>query len=96
MTAASMLETLLCRTPHGRAAADAPALPAPYRAVLKALDELDGVICADELAGRVPQLLPEQLEAVLADLDAIGLVETVPMDWLVELYLLDGAASAPR
>jgi hypothetical protein len=39
---------------------------------------------------------PEELEAIVADLDAIGLVETVTVDWLVELYLIDRAACGER
>ena len=95
MTGSDMSDTLLSCTPAGRAAAASAActLPRPYRAVLAALD---GVVPAEELSGRLSEVLPDELEAIVADLDAIGLVETVTVDWLVELYLIDRAACGER
>jgi len=91
-----MSAMLLCPTAEGRAAArsSACALPAPYRAVLTALDAFDDIIRADQLA--VPDFLPRETEELLADLEAIGLLEMIPMEWLVELYLLDSAATGQR
>jgi len=93
-----MSETLLSCTPEGRAAAASTActLPQPYRAVLDGLAALDRVVPADELSGRLSDVPPEELDLIVADLDAIGLVETVTVDWLVELYLTDRAACGER
>lgn len=93
-----MSETLLCCTVQGRAAAAsrACALPRPYRAVLNGLVELSGIVGVEQLAVHLHELSREELEVILSDLDAIGLVETVPMEWLVELYLLDCAVGVDR
>ena len=98
MTARDLSETLLSCTPQGRAAAASTActLPVPYRAVLDGLAELDRVVPGEELSGRLPEVPAAALEGIVADLDAIGLVETVTVDWLVELYLIDRAACGER
>jgi hypothetical protein len=98
MTAKDTSEMFLYPTAAGRAAARSPAcaLPESYRAVLEALDASDGIIPVERLADRVPDSLPREIEELLADLEAIGLVEIVPMEWLVELYLLDSAATGQR
>lgn len=98
MTAREMSDTLLACTREGLAAAASASstLPRPYRAVLDGLASLDRVVPAEELSGSLCGVRPEELEAIVADLDAIGLVETVTVDWLVELYLIDRAACGER
>lgn len=98
MTARELPDTLLACTAEGRAAAGSAGctLPRPYRAVLDGLASLDRVVPADELSGSLSGVQPEELELIVADLDAIGMVETVPVDWLVELYLIDRAACGDR
>jgi hypothetical protein len=98
MTAKDTSEMFLYPTAEGRAAArsSACALPASYRSILEALDAFDGIIPVEQLAERVPDWLPREIAELVADLEAIGLVEIVSMEWLVELYLLDGAATGQR
>ena len=85
------MDRLYHRTPAGaRALLVGLSLPQPVRALLAAL----GATCElREVASLLPASREEDLLACLEDLEAIGLVESVPSQWLTELVEL--AACVP-
>src|SRR4051812_1872830 len=74
-------------TEHGADARDAVGsrLPERYRAVLR---QIDGATPFRVIAASIRHLPEDQIASCLADLEAIGLVESVPLEWLSELHLL--------
>lgn len=60
-------------------------LPEDYRAVLAAIE---GVVAFEAVAAVLPCRSREDLVGLLEDLEAIGLIESLPLEWLVELHLL--------
>jgi len=60
-------------------------LPDDYRAVL---ESLRGVMAFASLAQRLPQLPRARIAACIDDLQAIGLIESVPLEWLRALHLV--------
>lgn len=81
-----MMECVVHRTRHGDEAARCvhSTLGEDYRSLLMALETIASF---DQLRAALPALSAERLAACLEDLEAIGLVEAVAMDWLVDLYL---------
>jgi hypothetical protein len=80
-------KTLYHRTAAGRQACahtEWPAAPR-HRAVLGAVHD---AMQLDEIHARLGQLPRAELLSCLDDLEAIGLIEAVPVDWLRELYAL--------
>lgn len=88
------MQALYQRTREGaRAAARIDSgLPHDYRALLEATAR---ATLFDDLAAALPQCPPEHVLRCLDDLEAIGLVETVALGWLLALYALDGHAVGP-
>lgn len=85
------MDRLYHRTPAGeRALLVGASLPQPLRALLAALGDACGL---RDVASRLPAAGEEHLLACLEDLEAIGLVESVPRQWLAEL--LELAACVP-
>jgi hypothetical protein len=81
-------KTLYHRTAAGReACARTPQWPAAprHRAVLGAVHEATRF---DEIQARLSRLSRAELLGCLEDLEAIGLIESVSVDWLCELYAL--------
>lgn len=75
-------------TSHGAIARDAGAalLPEHYLAILTTID---GPTPFAVIAASLPHFSEYQIASCLTDLEAIGLVESVPLDWLLELHLLE-------
>jgi hypothetical protein len=75
------------RTAAGREACERTQWPAApqHRAVLGAVHE---ATCFDEIQARLSRSSRVELLSCLEDLEAIGLIESVSLDWLCELYAL--------
>jgi hypothetical protein len=90
-------EAIFQRTACGAAAEERAAsrLPERYRAVL---EFIDAPTPFELLAASLPDVSKEQIASCLSDLEAIGLVESVSLDWLFELHLLafSGESSAAK
>lgn len=93
MRANEKLERLFHKTSAGRVAAELrhSALPQHYRAVLRATGELT---CFEQIAAALPRCSTKQLLGYIEDLEAIGLIESVALEWLLALNVL--AANEPR
>jgi len=61
-------------------------LPQRYQALLQAID---GLTPFDIIAACLPLESPARVAQYLEDLEAIGLVESVTLEWLEELHLVD-------
>jgi hypothetical protein len=61
-------------------------LPHCYQALLQAIE---GVTPFDAIAARLPLDSEVRIAEYLDDLEAIGLVESVTLDWLAELHLVE-------
>lgn len=77
--------SLFHKTAAGRAACAlaGSALPAPYRALLRAVGHATSFA---EIALALPHCGESRLLDQLEDLEAIGLVESVSAQWLLALY----------
>jgi len=86
-------ERLFHKTYAGRVAVELrhSALPEHYRAILRATDELT---CFEQIAAALPRCSSEQVLGYIDDLEAIGLIESVALEWLLALNVL--AANEPR
>ena len=86
-------ERLFHKTSAGRAAVELPhsGLPEHYRAILRATDELT---CFEQIAAALPRCSTEQVLSYIDDLEAVGLIESVALEWLRALNVL--AANDPR
>lgn len=86
-------DRLFHKTSAGRAAVALAhsALPEHYRAVLRATGELT---CFEQIAAALPRCSTEQVLGYIDDLEAIGLIESVALEWLLALNVL--AANEPR
>lgn len=60
-------------------------LPDDYRTILAVIDDLARF---DDLAAALPHRSGEALLGCLDDLEAIGLVESLPLDWLIDVCML--------
>ena len=80
-------DSIFHRTAEGGRAASRSGsrLPEQHRAVLACLN---GATHFDAIAAQLGSRSVEQLLRCLEDLEAIGLVESMPLEWLVELHLL--------
>ena len=74
-------------TEHGADARDAVGsrLTERYRAILR---QIDGATPFRVIAASIRHLPEYQIASCLADLEAIGLVESVRLEWLSELHLV--------
>jgi hypothetical protein len=73
------------RTPEGNRACDS-GLPEAHRAVLQCVGN---AMHFDAIAARLAHRTTDEVARCLDDLEAIGLVESIPLEWLVELYMLE-------
>jgi hypothetical protein len=80
-------ESLLHITAAGREARGCVGsmLPDDYRTILAAMD---GFVRFDDLAAALHHRSNEEILSCLDDLEAIGLVESLPLDWLIDLCML--------
>jgi hypothetical protein len=60
-------------------------LPEHYQAIL---GKIDGPTPFPVIAASLEHLPESQIASCLTDLEAIGLVESVSLEWLIELHLL--------
>jgi hypothetical protein len=86
-------ERLFHKTSAGRVALELPRSPLPehYRAILRRTHELT---CFEQIAAALPRCSTEQVLGYIDDLEAIGLIESVALEWLLALNVL--AANEPR
>jgi hypothetical protein len=80
-------QSIFHKTDHGRQAgvrADSR-LPQDYRMVLEAVQQATPF---DAVRACLAHRSPAQVEGYLEDLEAIGLIEAVSMDWVRALYAL--------
>ena len=86
-------DTIFRLTPEGsRCGGPGCGLPQHYRSVLRSIARLASF---DTIAAELPSHSEAQVAAYLEDLEAIGLVESVPLEWLRELHLV-AAFAEPR
>jgi hypothetical protein len=78
-------DILFHRTAEGARACES-ALPDAHREVLLAVGELTHF---DAIASRLAHRPIDEIVSCLDDLEAIGLVESMPVDWLVEAFMLE-------
>ena len=94
----SMRQTTLHKTTAGCAAGERAdsRLPRDYRTILESVQYATHF---DIVAARLPYCSKARIARYLEDLEAIGLIESVQVDWLRELYALgdwERATCAPR
>ena len=89
-----MIDALYRRTDEGRAAFERSGLELEerYRELLGCIGDLTAF---EEISRALAHRSPEELAPCLEDLEAIGLVESVSLEWLVELYLLARYEATP-
>ena len=63
-----------------------PGLPERHRDVLGAVGELTHF---DAIAARLSSRSTDDILCCLDDLEAIGLIESIPLEWVVTLCMLD-------
>lgn len=82
-----VVDSIFHRTPEGeRASRRSDAwLPDAHRVVLACLD---AAIHFDGIAAQLAPRSGDEIARCLEDLEAIGLVESIPLEWLVDLYTL--------
>jgi hypothetical protein len=80
-------EAIFQLTAHGATARDVTGLrlPETYRVVLECMC---GPTPFHVIAASLEHLPEYQIASCLGDLEAIGLVESVPLEWLCELHLV--------
>ena len=93
-----MTQSILHRTTAGRAAGERAdsRLPRDYRTILESVHYATHF---NSVAARLPYCSKARIACYLEDLEAIGLIESVRIDWLRELYALgdwDRPTCAPR
>jgi len=84
-------DSIFHRTPEGNRACDS-GLPEAHRAVLQCVRNTTHF---DAIAARLAPRANDEVARCLDDLEAIGLVESIPLEWLVELYMLERYEPAP-
>jgi len=94
----SMTQSILHKTTAGRAAGERAdsRLPPDYRTILESVQYATHF---NFVAARLPCCSKARIARYLEDLEAIGLIESVQVDWLRELYALghwERATCAPR
>lgn len=86
-------DTIFQLTPEGLRCRDgACRLPQHYRSVLQSIG---GLTAFEAIAAQLASHGEAQIAVYLEDLEAIGLVESVPLEWLRELHLL-GSFTEPQ
>ena len=78
-------DSIFHRTPEGTRARHSR-LPEKHRAVLQSVGD---VTHFDAIAARLGEQPSDEILRCLDDLEAIGLIESIPLEWLVELYTLE-------
>lgn len=78
-------DRLFHRTAEGDCAC-ASALPDAHRVVLRAVGELTHF---DAIAARLAYRPIDEILSRLDDLEAIGLIDSIRVDWLVEAFMLE-------
>ena len=84
-------ESLFHRTAEGTRACDS-CLPESHLAVLRSVGH---VTHFDAIAARLGERPLDEVLRCLDDLEAIGLIESIPLEWLVELYMLEAGEVEP-
>lgn len=84
-------DRLFHRTAEGTRACDS-GLPESHLAVLRSVDH---VTHFDAIAARLAERPVDEVLRCLDDLEAIGLIESIPLEWLVELYMLEACEVEP-
>lgn len=79
------------RTPEGNRACRSN-LPEVHRAVLQCIGDATHF---DGIAARLAHRSRDELARCLDDLEAIGLVESIGLDWLVEFCMLEDSHPEP-